>query len=146
MDRRSDEKTRSHRASWICWNNFGSGSSRNRTSGSNISAKILLIVIYSNIYCFFQSLSGIRLKDTLLARTYNFDDVCHVYVTSDEVLVGSLLLPLINFQSYVSQNFIRISLLRKYQTPSKTTKWSKSCFFTLWYQWTKNIYVNTCWN
>ena len=31
-----------------------------------------------------QSLSGIRLIDSLLMRTYQFDDICHIYVVKDK--------------------------------------------------------------
>ena len=34
-----------------------------------------------------QSLSGVRVTDTLLKRTYQFDDFSHVYVCKDEKFV-----------------------------------------------------------
>ena len=35
-----------------------------------------------------QSISGIRLKDSLLMRSYQFDDICHVYVVKDESMMS----------------------------------------------------------
>lgn len=35
-----------------------------------------------------QSLSGIRLIDSLLMRTYQFDDICHIYVVKDKSMLS----------------------------------------------------------
>ena len=35
-----------------------------------------------------QSVSGIRITDSLLMRTYQFDDICHIYVVKDETMSG----------------------------------------------------------
>lgn len=37
-----------------------------------------------------QTLSGVRLKDTSLMRTYPFDDLCHVYVTADQNMIQNV--------------------------------------------------------
>ena len=42
---------------------------------------------FLNVKMFFQTLSGVRLKDTSLMRTYPFDDLCHVYVTAEEMKI-----------------------------------------------------------
>jgi len=34
------------------------------------------------------SVSGIRITDSLLMRTYQFDDICHIYVVKDETMSG----------------------------------------------------------
>ena len=36
-----------------------------------------------------QVVSGVRLTDTLLKRTYNFDDFCHVYVKPEVDVEGN---------------------------------------------------------
>ena len=36
-----------------------------------------------------QVVSGVRLSDTLLKRTYNFDDFCHVYVKPEVDVEGN---------------------------------------------------------
>ena len=36
-----------------------------------------------------QSISGIRITDSLLMRKYQFDDICHVYVVKDENMMMS---------------------------------------------------------
>ena len=34
-----------------------------------------------------QLLSGVRITDSLLMRSYQFDELCHIYVTKDENLL-----------------------------------------------------------